>query len=82
VDAAANKLAALISQDLQEYIVGPAAPMVGRLRNLYLMELMIKLPKEAGMSMTYRKVIRNHINLLQSEKNFKSVSVVVDVDPN
>lgn len=82
VDAAANKLAALVSQDLKEYIVGPAAPVVGRLRNLYLMELMIKLPKEAGMSMTYRKVIRNHINLLQSEKNFKSVSVVVDVDPN
>jgi primosomal protein N' (replication factor Y) len=82
VDAAANKLAALISQDLKEYIVGPAAPVVGRLRNLYLMELMIKLPKEAGMSMTYRKVIRNHINLLLSEKSFKSVSVVVDVDPN
>lgn len=82
VDAAAAKLAAVIAQDLKEYIVGPAAPVVGRLRNLYLMELMIKLPKEAGMSMTYRKVIRNHINLLQSEKNFKSVSVVVDVDPN
>ena len=81
VEAAANKLASLIAQDLKEFITGPAAPVVGRLRNMYLMELMIKLPKEAGMSLTYRKVIRNHINLLQSEKEFKSVVVVTDVDP-
>ena len=81
VEAAANKLAIFIAQDLKEFITGPAAPVVGRLRNMYLMELMIKLPKEAGMSLTYRKVIRNHINLLQSEKEFKSVVVVTDVDP-
>ena len=81
VEVAANKLAIFIAQDLKEFITGPAAPVVGRLRNMYLMELMIKLPKEAGMSLTYRKVIRNHINLLQSEKDFKSVVVVTDVDP-
>ncbi len=81
VAAAAEKLASLLSQDLKDFITGPAAPVVGRLRNLYLMEIMIKLPKETGMSSTYRKVIRNHINLLLSEKIFKSVWVMVDVDP-
>jgi len=81
VEAAAYKLAALLSQDLKEFITGPAAPLVGRLRNMYLMELMIKLPKEAGMSLTYRKVIRNHINLLLGEKNYRSIVVVTDVDP-
>lgn len=81
VEAAANKLASLISQDLKEFITGPAAPVVGRLRNQYLMEIMIKLPKESGMSGVYRKVIRNHINLMSAEKNFKSVSVITDVDP-
>ena len=81
VEAAASKLANLLSQDLKEFLTGPAAPVVGRLRNMYLMEFMIKLPKEAGMSLTYRKVIRNHINLLQGEKNYRSVVVVTDVDP-
>ena len=81
VEAASKKLANLLSQDLKEFITGPAATIVGRLRIMYLMELMIKLPKEAGMSITYRKVIRNHINLLQGEKNYKSVVVVTDVDP-
>ena len=80
VDAAADKLVHLLQQDLKLYVVGPAAPIIGRLRNLYIMEIMLKLPKEPGMSKTYRKVIRNHINNLQSEKAYRSVSVVADVD--
>ena len=82
VEAASEKLAALLRQDLKEYIVGPAAPVVNRIRNQYLMEILIKLPKETGMSFRYKKVIRNHINLMASEKNFKSVTVVADVDTN
>lgn len=79
---AAEKLASLLKQDLKEFVVGPAAPIIGRLRNQYLMEIMLKLPKEPGMSLTYKKVIRNHINLMQSEKQFKSVHVIADVDAN
>lgn len=82
VTAAAEKLGALLRQDLKENIVGPAAPVINRIRNQYLMEILIKLPKEKGMSGTYKKVIRNHINLLQSEKAFKSVTVMADVDAN
>ena len=81
VTNAAEKLASLLRQDLGNYVVGPAAPVIGRLRNQYLMELMVKLPKEPGMSLTYKKVIRNHINLMQSEKNYKAVNVIADVDP-
>ncbi len=80
VCAAAEKLAALLKQDLAAYIVGPAAPLVNRIRNQYLMEILVKLPREKGMSLTYKKVVRNHINLLLSEKNFKTVTVVADVD--
>ncbi len=82
VEAAANKLAALLRQDLHDFVVGPAAPMIKRIRNQYLMEILIKLPKEMGKSSSYKHVIRNHINLLQSEKTYKAVIVVVDVDTN
>ena len=81
VNAASIKLGQLLAQDLKNYITGPAAPAVARLRNLYLMELMIKLPKESGMGITYRKIIKLQINLLLAEQRFKSVQVVVDVDP-
>ena len=80
VNDAAAKLAMSLRQDLKEYVVGPAAPVIARIRNQYLMELMIKLPKEPGMGLNYKKVIRNHINLMQSEKVYRSVHVIVDVD--
>ena len=80
VAASAQKLANSLQQDLKGYIIGPAAPVVKRIRNQYLMNVMIKLPKAKGMSSTYKKVIRNHINLLLSEKSFKTVAVVADVD--
>src|SRR5882672_8281418 len=41
VGGAADKLASLLKQDLKEYIVGPAAPVVNRIRNQYLMEVLI-----------------------------------------
>lgn len=80
VDAAAVKLASLLRQDLADFVVGPAAPVVGRLRNQYLVEIMMKLPKEAGMSILYKRVIRNHINLMLAEKQYRSVQVIPDVD--
>lgn len=80
VSAAADKLAGLLKQDLKDYVVGPAAPVVARVRNQYLMEILIKLPKEPGMSTRYKKAIHNHINLLHGEKQFKGVTVVADVD--
>ncbi|MBC7935463.1 MAG: primosomal protein N' [Rhizobacter sp.] len=82
VSAAADKLAMLLRQDLKDLVIGPAAPVIGRLRNQYLMEIMLKLPKEPGMSMTYKNVIRNHINLMISEKLYKAVHVIADVDAN
>ena len=81
VQAGSERLAALLKTDLKDYVVGPAAPVVGRLRNEYLMEILLKLPKETGMSMRYKKVIRNHISLLQSEAAYKSITIIVDVDP-
>ena len=80
VIAAAQQLANSLKLDMRQYIVGPAPPMVNRIRNQYLMEILIKLPREGGMGLTYKKVIRNHINLLLSERSYKSVTIVVDVD--
>ncbi len=80
VSAASERLAQLLKQDLKDLIVGPAAPVVNRIRNRYLMEILIKLPKEPGMSLRYKAAIRNHINLVTAEKIFKTVSVIADVD--
>lgn len=81
VDEASEKLADGLRLDLKPYVVGPATPVIGRVRNMYLAEIMLKLPKEPGKSLVYKTIIRNHINLMLSQKNLKAVHVVIDVDP-
>lgn len=82
VDEAANKLAAALQKNMPDFVVGPAAPVVARIRNQYLMELLIKLPLDMKQIQQYKKIIRNEFNLLLAEKAFKSVSMIADVDAN
>ena len=78
---ASMKLAESLRMDFHDTVTGPASPVIGRVRNQYLMELLLKLPKESGMSGKYKKVIQHHINLLLTEKVFKSITIIADVDP-
>jgi primosomal protein N' (replication factor Y) len=78
VQDASATLAQYLKKDMT--VVGPAAPMVGRVRNQYIMELMIKLPKDAQGS-ALKQVIRNAIQTLLADKRFSPVQIIVDVDP-
>lgn len=80
VQAAAQQLALMLAQDMKGWISGPAAPVISRIRNQHLMEILIKLPKDSRLS-GYKKVIKNQIMLLQTEKRFASVQVIADADP-
>ncbi len=81
VTEAADRLGDAMKKDLKDYIVGPASPVINRIRNMYLMELLVKLPKDAVMIQQYKKYITNHFNLLHADKKFRSVTLVADVDP-
>ena len=41
--------------------MGPAAPVINRIRNMYLMEILIKLAKDADLFQQKKKVISNTI---------------------
>lgn len=81
VTEAADKLGDALKKDMNDFVIGPAAPVVNRIRSLYLMDILIKLPKDANMLQQYKKVIANHFNLLHAEKKFRSVVLIADVDP-
>ncbi len=80
VHEAAEALGSLLKKDFTN-LVGPAAPVINRVRNMYLMEILIKLTKDAKQIQVQKKVISNTIDLLKSEKRFRSVIVIPDVDP-
>ena len=78
---AADRLGDALKKDMHDFVVGPAAPVVNRIRSLYLMDILIKLPKDSHMLQQYKRVISNHFNLLHAEKRFRSVTLIADVDP-
>ena len=80
VHEAAEGLGNLLKKDFKN-LAGPAAPVINRVRNMYLMEILIKLTKDAKQIQVQKKVISNTIDLLRSEKRFRSVVVIPDVDP-
>lgn len=63
-----------------EYLVGPAEPIISRIRNQYLMELLVKLPRDAKLIAQCKAEMLDLVAVLHQHKSFKSVTVVNDVD--
>jgi primosomal protein N' (replication factor Y) (superfamily II helicase) len=62
------------------YLVGPAEPVIGRIRNQYLMELLLKLPRDTKTINQCKKDLLEQVAILHQHKSFRSVTVVADVD--
>jgi len=82
LDRAASQLVIELQISLKDWVIGPAIPPIGRIRGFYLSEILIEIPKTAGNNQGIKTAIRNCINLLITEKQFRTVQVIVDVDPN
>lgn len=65
---------------LGQYLVGPAEPVVNRVRNQFLMELMLKLPRDANTIQLAKTMIHQQIVILQTNRKFSSVVIIPDVD--
>ena len=81
VQAAADRFTQALKKDFEKYIVGPAEPVVNRVRNLFLMELLLKIPKDSNFIASCKTAIQEQIAILHNEKQFRSVVVICDVDP-
>lgn len=80
VKQAAFELAGKLPSVLVPYLVGPAAPPVGRVRGYYLMELMIKMPRMLQRMESYKAMLREEFAKMQSQKVYKSLVIVPDMD--
>jgi len=63
------------------YINGPAEPVINKVRNQYLFEVLLKIPKDAAMLNRCKQAILQQTIILQSNKRYRAVTVMVDVDP-
>jgi primosomal protein N' (replication factor Y) len=82
VTQAANAFADLLKENLQGVrIMGPGEPMVSRVRNEYLMTILVKIPRNQGKLPDIKNTLASLADRLTGEKEFRKVRVVFDVDP-
>ncbi|RAJ83284.1 replication restart DNA helicase PriA [Chitinophaga dinghuensis] len=80
VEQAAQVLASWLQPHIGQQLVGPAAPPVARVRNNYLQEMLIKLPRDTKVINQTKYMLREYFIQLLAEKKFRSVVIVPDVD--
>ena len=63
----------------KENVLGPEPPPIGRIKNKYIMNLLLKIPKKQSLAST-KKVVENVRRSFNSIKEFSSVRLNIDVD--
>jgi primosomal protein N' (replication factor Y) len=80
VREAAQFFANNLKKDFGAYLVGPAEPVIARVRNQYLQELLLKLPKDGHTIAFAKTVIQQQTAIVQNSRQWKSVVIIPDVD--
>ncbi len=80
VTEGAHRFAEALHFSYGSYMVGPAEPVVNRVRNLYLMELLLKLPRDGFTINRCKEDIEKGIAALHADKRFRNVLITPDVD--
>lgn len=80
VDNAATFFTDAMKSKYGQYLVGPAEPIVNRIRNQFLMELLIKLPKDTALVKICKQFILDTVSEMHNDKRLRSVVMIPDVD--
>jgi len=80
VTDAAHIFAKALETPYGKYMVGPAEPVVNRVRNMFLMELLLKLPKDSQLINRCKHDLLKECANLHADKRFKKIIMVPDVD--
>jgi primosomal protein N' (replication factor Y) len=82
VRQASHQFAEILREKFQTVkILGPGEPMISKIRNQFLMNILIKIPRGHGDLSQMKNIIRQAIDEIQKEKEFRNVRFVIDVDP-
>jgi primosomal protein N' (replication factor Y) len=81
-EEAANHFLHSLTPAIQKTILGPAQPLVNRVRNKYIWELCVKVATQAGQLQIAKKQLLNYVQLIQAHPRYKTVQIIIDVDPN
>ncbi len=79
-----NKAASVLAKDLRirfgNLVYGPEYPMVSRIKNLFIKQIMIKIPKNKQQQ-EKKDLLKKALSDFHKYSDFKSVRIQIDVDP-
>ena len=81
VKEAAKHLTASLKQSIGKRVIGPESPYISRVRNKYLQQLLIKFERDNISPNKIKDLLRKSFEELTSDKKFKVVEIIADVDP-
>lgn len=78
----ATQLAQTIRHELKgPKILGPGEPIVSKIRNEFLMTILIKIPRDGGKLKDIKHQLLTISDHVLSEKTYRSAKIIFDVDP-
>jgi len=80
LDLAAENFASSLREIFKERVMGPDYPVVNRIQNLFLKNIMLKIEKDAP-DKKIKERVQHIIDAFYSVPLYKSIRIVVDVDP-
>jgi primosomal protein N' (replication factor Y) (superfamily II helicase) len=63
-------------------IIGPSEPVVARIKNDYIREVLVKCNNDAKQLQEIKRHITHYIKHILADKKFSNVRIICDVDPN
>ena len=81
LNKAADELAKIFRQVFKENLLGPEYPVVSRVKNQYIKQMLVKINKDLN-SAKVKEFINKTIEDFKHNNDFKSVKIQIDVDPN
>ena len=80
LNPAAAELAAQLRAIFKQDLLGPEYPVVSRVKNLYIKQMLVKFRREHN-AQQIKNLIAEQIRLFQQNVDYKSVQIQIDVDP-
>jgi len=80
LNKASQVFADQLKSKLGKRIIGPEYPIVPRIKNLYLKQILIKIEREVSVAAIKTEILMQK-EIFQKKGEFRSVRLIIDVDP-
>lgn len=81
VSDAANQFSQQLRAIFQERVLGPEFPVIARIQNYFLKEIILKIEHEAPQKKVKER-LHELIDQFYSNPSYRSIRLIIDVDPN